>query len=81
MLILPRGIQAKEVERLTESEMDWLARGEHMCRKLNLVIACPRCLNSGSQSGAVLRGQNDESDRVLKVECDHREMVFTQRAD
>jgi flagellar biosynthesis/type III secretory pathway chaperone len=52
-----------------------------MCRKLKLVIACPRCLSSGNRNGAILRGQNDETDRVMKVACDHREMVFYQRAD
>jgi hypothetical protein len=81
VLILPNGLANAEKVTLTIEEMDWLARGEHMCRKLKLVIACPRCLSSGNRNGAILRGQNDETDRVMKVACDHREMVFYQRAD
>ena len=76
MLVLPNGLKQKTVEHLTMEEMDWLARGEHMCRKLKIVIACPRCLSSGNRNGSILRGQNDESDRVMKVECDCRHLVF-----
>lgn len=79
MLIVPQGLKSKRIEHLTLEEMDWLARGEHMCRKLGVVLMCPICLSNGTRVGALLRGQNDESDRVMKVECDHREMVFQVR--
>lgn len=80
MIVLPNGLSAKKTLDLSLEEMDWLARGEHMCRKLNLTIACPRCLMAGNRTGAVLRGANDEKDDVLSVTCDCRRMVFRQRA-
>lgn len=67
-LILPNGMKYR-VETLTEPEMDWLAGGEHMCRKLDTVIMCSRCLAMGNIKGALLQGANDESDHTLTVRC------------
>lgn len=80
MLVLPNGLSPKKTESLTLEEMDWLARGEHMCRKLNLTIACPNCLRNGSKMGAILRGGNDEADRTMSVMCDCRLMTFSRGA-
>ena len=80
MLIMPNGVQPKTTESLSLEEMDWLARGEHMCRKLNLTIACPNCLRNGSRMGAVLRGGNDERDPQLSVMCDCRLLTFRKGA-
>lgn len=79
MIVLPNGLAAKKTLNLTIEEMDWLARGEHMCRKLNVTIACPRCLMAGDRTGAVLKGANDEKDDVLSVTCGCTRMVFRQR--
>jgi len=81
MIVLPNGLAHKKTEALTETEMRWLAIGEDVCRKLNLVIACPRCLAAGNRTGAVLQGSNDTADTTLSVTCDCRRMVFTQRAN
>lgn len=78
MIVLPNGLSPKRTETLSLDEMDWLARGEHMCRKLNLTIACPACLRNGNRTGAVLRGGNDETDQRLSVTCDCRMMVFNR---
>ena len=76
MLVLPNGLQPRKTETLTAAEMQWLADAESVCRKLNLTIACPRCLSNGSRLGAVLRGGNDEADKTLSVTCDCRSLVF-----
>ena len=76
MIVLPNGLAPKKTEPLTELEMQWLAIGEDVCRKLQLVIACPRCLRAGNRMGAVLKGNNDPNDPVLSVTCDCRHMVF-----
>lgn len=76
MLVLPNGLSPKKTESLTLEEMDWLARGEHMCRKLNLTIACPNCLRAGIREGAVLQGSNDTTDKTLSVTCQCRRLVF-----
>lgn len=76
MIVLPNGLTPKRLDNLTFDEMNWLAQGEHMCRKLNLTIACPTCLANGSRIGAVLRGGNDEADQTMSVTCDCRRMVF-----
>jgi len=81
MIVLPNGLAPKKTESLNEREMQWLAIGEDVCRKLNLVIACPRCLAAGNRTGAVLQGSNDTADTTLSVTCDCRRMVFTQRAN
>ena len=76
MILLPNGIAPKKTEALNEREMQWLAIGEDVCRKLDLVIACPRCLAAGSKTGAILQGSNDTTDTTLSVTCDCRRMVF-----
>lgn len=76
MLILPNGLAPKKTEPLTEAEMQWLAIAEDVCRKLNLTVACLRCLRAGMKEGAALRGANDPSDPTLSVTCDCRRMVF-----
>lgn len=78
-LILPNGLSSKQSLDISLDEMNWLAEAEHMCRKLNVTIACPRCLMAGARTGSVLRGSNDEKDDVLSVTCDCRRMVFRQR--
>ena len=55
MLILPNGMATRKTEPLTEGEMTWLAMGEDVLRKLNLTLACPRCLATGHRFGAVLK--------------------------
>lgn len=81
MIVMPNGLKPKQTEPLTELEMNWLAIGEDVCRKLHLVIACPRCLMAGNKTGAILRGNNSPSDPVLSVTCDCRHMVFRHTAD
>lgn len=73
---MPGGIAPKKTESLTAAEMQWLAVGEDVCRKLNLTLACPNCLRNGSRTGAVLRGNNDSQDTTLSVQCDCRRLVF-----
>ncbi len=76
MLLMPNGLQPTKTEALTATEMQWLAMGEDVCRKLNLTLACPNCLRNGSRNGAVLRGNNDSQDTTLSVTCDCRRLVF-----
>lgn len=68
-LLLPHGLGRRTTETISAEEMDWLAKGEHMCRKMNTTIICRRCRKT-------LSGQNDESDAVIKVWCDCGEKVF-----
>ena len=75
-LLMPNGLAPRKTQPLTETEMNWLAIAEDVCRKLNVVIACPRCLQMGHKSGAVLKGANDPSDTTLSVTCECRRMVF-----
>ncbi len=75
-LLLPNGLGPKKTEPITAAEMQWLADGESVCRKLNLTIACPRCLSAGLRHGAVLKGGNDTTDQQLSVTCECRRMVF-----
>jgi hypothetical protein len=79
MLVLPNGLAPKKTESLTEREMQWLAMGEDVCRKLNLTIACPACLMAGMRTGAVLQGSNDTTDTTLSVTCQCRRLVFRGR--
>lgn len=79
MIVLPNGLAPQKTEPLTETEMSWLAIGEDVCRKLNLVIACPRCLKNGDRFGAILKGNNDPNDPSLSVTCNCRRMVFRAR--
>jgi hypothetical protein len=81
MLVMPNGLQPKKTEPLSQREIEWLAVAEDVCRKLNLTIACPRCLMAGAKAGAVLRGNNDVGDKSLSVTCDCRHLVFHLRAD
>jgi len=78
---MPNGLAPKRTEALNADEMAWLAVAEDVCRKLHLVIACPRCLQSGIKTGAVLRGANDPTDPTLSVTCDCRRMVFQKPQD
>lgn len=80
MLVLPNGLAPKKTQPLTEAEMQWLALAEDVCRKLDLTIACPRCLQAGGRTGAIVRGNNDPSDPVLSVTCDCRHFVFRHTA-
>lgn len=79
MILMPNGLQPKKTEPLLEREMAWLGMAEDVCRKLNLTIACPRCLNAGLKEGAVLQGNNSSQDATLSVTCGCRRMVFQQR--
>lgn len=79
MLLMPNGLQPKKTETLTAAQMNWLAMGEDVCRKLNLTLACPNCLAAGIRQGAVLRGNNDSADSTLSVTCDCRRLVFHTR--
>jgi hypothetical protein len=79
MILLPNGLAAKKTEPLTETEMQWLAIAEDVCRKLNLTICCLRCLRSGLNVGATLQGSNDTTDVSLSVTCGCRRMTFRQR--
>jgi hypothetical protein len=81
MLVMPNGLQPKKTEPLNQREIEWLSVAEDVCRKLNLTIACPRCLTAGAKMGAVLRGNNDVGDKSLSVTCDCRHLVFHLRAD
>ena len=72
MLLMPNGGRYQR-ETITADEMDWLARGEHMCRKLHVTILCQRCRQT-------LQGQNDEADQTITVSCPCGEKVFQQRA-
>ncbi len=83
LLILPNGLAPKTVEPITEREMAWLMVAEDVCRKLNITIACTRCLRAGARTGAVLRGENESRDATLSVECPTclRRMTFSQRAN
>jgi len=76
MILMPNGLAPKKTESLTEREMQWLAIGEDVCRKLHLVIACPRCLAAGVKTGAILQGSNDTADTSLSVTCQCRHLVF-----
>lgn len=80
MILLPNGLAPKKTESLSAEEMAWLAMGEDVLRKLHLTLACPRCLQAGVRTGAVLRGQNSSQDAVLSVTCDCRHLVFRQQA-
>lgn len=80
MIVLPNGLAPKKTQPLTEREMEWLMVAEDVCRKLNLTIACPRCLMAGNKTGAVLRGNNDVGDKSLSVTCDCRHLVFHVKA-
>jgi hypothetical protein len=79
MIVLPNGLAPKKTQPLTELEMQWLAIAEDVCRKLNLTIACQRCLHAGHKAGAVLKGANDPSDPVLSVTCECRRMTFQKQ--
>lgn len=79
MIVLPNGLQPKKTEPLSELEMQWLAMGEDVLRKLQLTLACPRCLLAGNRTGAVLRGNNDPNDPTLSVTCDCTRLVFHAR--
>lgn len=81
MILAPNGLAPKKTEPLLEREMAWLAMAEDVLRKLNLTIACPRCLHAGLKAGAVLQGSNDTTDTTLSVTCGCRRLVFRQRAD
>ena len=70
MILMPNGLRHQR-ETITESEMDWLAKGEHMCRKLQVTIICQKCKQT-------LQGQNDESDATITVSCPCSEKVFHQ---
>lgn len=76
MLLMPNGLAPKKTETLTATEMQWLAMGEDVCRKLNLTLACPHCLQAGIREGAVLQGNNDSTDTTLSVTCQCRRFVF-----
>jgi hypothetical protein len=75
MILMPNGLSQKKTQPLTAAEMDWLADAEDVCRKLNLTIACPDCLQSGMRTGAVLRGNNAPGE-TLTVTCGCRHLVF-----
>jgi hypothetical protein len=79
VILMPNGLAPKKTEPLTEAEMSWLAIAEDVCRKLNLTIACPRCLQAGIKTGAILRGNNAPGDQTLSVTCDCRHLVFKAR--
>lgn len=81
MILLPNGRAPQKTEPLTETEMQWLAIAEDVCRKLKLTIACTRCLAMGLKADAVLQGNNDTTDTSLSVTCQCRRMVFRQRAN
>jgi len=76
MLLMPNGLSPTTTEPLTEVEMQWLGMGEDVLRKLQLTLACPRCLRAGLRTGAVLRGANSTTDRTLTVSCGCRHLVF-----
>lgn len=78
-LLLPNGLAPRKTESLTEGEMHWLAIAEDVLRKLNLTLACPRCLRAGLKDGAVLKGANDSKDSTLSVSCECRRLVFHTR--
>ena len=80
-LLLPNGLQPKRVADLTAEEMGWLAMGEEILPKLGLTLACPRCLMSGSRTGAVLRGANATTDVVLSITCDCQRLTYRVKAD
>lgn len=75
-LILPNGLAPRKTEPLTELEMNWLAIGEDVCRKIGVTLACPHCLRNGVRTGAVLQGSNDTTDRTLSVTCQCTRWVF-----
>lgn len=77
---MPNGLAPKTTDALTVEEMAWLAMAEDVLRKLDLTLACPRCLRSGHRTGAVLRGANDTTDHTILVECDCRRLTFHTRA-
>ncbi len=76
MILMPNGVAPKKTEPISAAELQWLADGESVCRKLNLTIACPRCLSAGLRTGAVLQGGNDSTDKTLSVTCECRRLVF-----
>ena len=80
MIQMPNGLAPKKTEALTETEMQWLAIAEDVCRKLKLTIAYTRCLANGLRADAVLQGSNDTEDTSLSVTCQCRRMVFRQAA-
>ena len=79
MILMPNGLSPRKTETLTQGEIEWLGMGEQILRKLNLTLACPRCLNSGLKGGAVLKGSNDATDDRLTVTCGCRHLVFHTR--
>ena len=72
MILMPNGMKYRN-ETITEAEMDWLARGEYMCRKLQTTIVCSRCLQT-------LSGQNDEADTTISVICGCGKKTFQRGA-
>jgi hypothetical protein len=81
MILAPNGLAVQKPQELSELEMQWLAFGEDVCRKLGVTLACVRCLSAGNRQGAILRGNNDPQDAVMRVECDCRQMTYRQKAD
>jgi hypothetical protein len=80
MILNMNGRAPQKTEPLTELEMSWLAMAEDVCRKLQLTIACQRCLRAGAETGAVLQGANDPTDQTLSIRCDCRKLVFQKPA-
>jgi hypothetical protein len=80
MILMPNGLSPQKVEDLTAQEMAWLAMGEDVLRKMNLTLACPRCLAAGLKTGAVLHGANDATDHTLSVQCGCRRLTYRAKA-
>jgi len=79
MFVIP-DLAPKKVADLSVEEMAWLSMAESILPKLNLAIACQRCLLAGSKTGAVLQGANHPGDTVLSVTCDCRRLQYRAKA-
>lgn len=79
MILLPNGMAPRKTKPLLEREMAWLAMGEDVLRKLNLTLACPRCLAAGLRAEAVLHGHNSPTDTEMSIQCECRRLVFRQK--
>ena len=65
-LTLPRKRKADGIGAAADALTDELQRAEDVLRKLNLTLACPRCLRSGLGTGApTTEGTRYTSDQVV----------------
>lgn len=73
-LILPFGLQRKQVHDISAEKMAWLATAEDILPDLQMTIMCLRCRTP-------IHGENDEADATISVHCACRTLVYRVRAE